>query len=42
MKISILTPSYNSGAYIERAINSVINQQYKNYEHIVVDGGVKR
>lgn len=41
MKISILTPSYNSGAYIERAINSVINQQYKNYEHIVVDGGSK-
>lgn len=41
MKISVLTPSYNSGAYIERAINSVINQQYKNYEHIVVDGGSK-
>lgn len=41
MKISVLTPSYNSGAYIERAIVSVITQQYNNYEHIVVDGGSK-
>ena len=38
MKISILTPSYNSGAYIERAIKSVLHQNYQNYEHIVVDG----
>jgi glycosyltransferase involved in cell wall biosynthesis len=39
MKISVLTPSYNSGIYLERAIQSVINQRYKNYEHIVCDGG---
>lgn len=39
MKISILTPSYNSGAYIERAIKSVLHQDYQNYEHIIVDGG---
>ncbi len=39
MKISVLTPSYNSGIYIDRAIKSVLNQDYKNFEHIVVDGG---
>src|SRR5690554_2762648 len=39
MKISILTPSYNSGPYIEKCIKSVLNQDYKNYEHIIVDGG---
>jgi len=38
MKISILTPSYNSGKYLKRAIDSVINQDYKNYEHIIADG----
>jgi glycosyltransferase involved in cell wall biosynthesis len=39
MKISVLTPSYNTGQYLERAIVSVLNQQYANWEHIVVDGG---
>lgn len=39
MKISILTPSFNSGKYIERAINSVLDQQFHDYEHIVIDGG---
>jgi len=37
MKISVLTPSYNSGEYIERAIKSVLNQDYPNYEHIIMD-----
>ncbi len=39
MKISILTPSFNSGKYIERAIQSVLNQDYDNWEHIIIDGG---
>ncbi len=38
-RISIITPSLNSGKYVERAINSVLNQNYSNYEHIIVDGG---
>ena len=39
MKISVLTPSFNSAKYIERAIQSVVSQDYKDWEHIVVDGG---
>ncbi len=38
LKISILTPSYNSKPFIERAINSVQTQKYQNWEHIIVDG----
>lgn len=39
MKLSILTPSFNSAKYIERAIQSVLYQNYDNWEHIIVDGG---
>lgn len=38
-KISILTPSYNQGNYIEENILSVLNQKYPNFEHIIIDGG---
>jgi len=36
-KISIVTPSFNQGKFIEEAILSVLNQGYNNFEHIIVD-----
>lgn len=37
-KISIITPSFNAGQYIERAIQSVQIQYFDSWEHIIVDG----
>jgi glycosyltransferase involved in cell wall biosynthesis len=36
-KISIVTPSYNQGCFIEDAVLSVFNQNYPNFEHIIID-----
>ncbi|MCG6553725.1 MAG: glycosyltransferase [Candidatus Magnetominusculus sp. LBB02] len=38
-KISIITPSLNKAKYLAEAIESVIKQDYPNFEHIIVDGG---
>ncbi|MFA5267765.1 MAG: glycosyltransferase family 2 protein [Methanoregula sp.] len=37
--VSIVTPSFNKGPYIEETIQSVRNQTYPCIEHIVIDGG---
>lgn len=37
-KVTIVTPSYNQGAYIEATIQSVLNQGYPNLEYLVMDG----
>jgi glycosyltransferase involved in cell wall biosynthesis len=41
LKISIITISFNAKATIEKTLQSVANQSYKNIEHIIVDGGSK-
>jgi len=36
-KISIITPSYNQGQFIEDTIQSILSQGYDNFEHIIID-----
>ena len=36
--ITIITPTYNAGKFIEKCIESVQHQTFKNFEHLILDG----
>ena len=39
--VSIITPSFNQGKFIQETINSIKRQKYRPIEHIIIDGGSK-
>ena len=39
MKFSVIIPVYNAEKYIERAIDSIVKQDYKDYEMILINDG---
>lgn len=39
MKLSIITPNYNYSEFLPKLFESIINQNFSNWEHIIVDDG---
>ena len=39
MKISIITVTFNSEKTLQDTLDSVLRQDYRNIEHIIIDGG---
>ena len=38
-KVSIIIPVYNTEKYLEKCLDSIINQEYRNLEIIIVNDG---
>lgn len=41
MKITIITATFNSGTTLRDTINSILSQNYTDWQHVIVDGGSK-
>ena len=39
-KIGIISPSYNQAEFVGEMLESVVAQEYQNFEHVIVDGGI--
>lgn len=37
--VSVIMPAYNAEKYIEKAIASIVGQEYKNWELVIVNDG---
>lgn len=40
-KVSVITITFNAGHFLQKTIESIINQSNKNFEYLIIDGGSK-
>ena len=38
-KVSVIIPAYNAGKYVSQTLDSIINQNFKNLDIIIIDDG---